>query len=203
MKVRKKIDLTLIGLVAVVLIALIFTWWKGGWPLTRSGLVQAWHLVDTVWLRLLIGITLSGMVQLLIPRDFISRWLGPESGIKGILIGSYSAIVISGPPYVMIPMVASLYVSGAGVGPTIALLTGEALLGMQQLISWHIPFLGTGIPLSKYIVCLIITPLVALAGAAVFKLLKGLPDIQALNSSSQKRESGEKATLTKLKGDGK
>src|SRR3972149_8574616 len=110
MKVKEKIDITLAILVAVVLIALIFTWWKGGWQLTRSGLIQAWHLIDTVWLRLLIGITLSGMVQLLIPRDFISRWLGPESGIKGILIGSYSAIVISGPPYVMIPVVASLYI---------------------------------------------------------------------------------------------
>ncbi len=184
MEVVKRVDRTIVVLVALVLIAGGVAWWKGGWELTKSGLMQAGNSVETVWLRLLLGITLSGMIHLLIPRAAISRLLGPTSGIKGILIGSYSAIIMSGPPYVMIPVVASIYAAGAGVGPIIALLTGESLLGLQHLIAWQIPFLGVGLPLSKYVICLIITPLVGLAGAVVFKLLTGLPDIPAKSDRS-------------------
>ena len=183
-KAVKRVDMTLMILVALVLIAGGLAWWKGGWELTKSGLMQAGNSVETVWLRLLLGITLSGMIQLLIPRAAISKLLGPTSGIRGILIGSYSAIIMSGPPYVMIPVVSSIYAAGAGVGPVIALLTGEALLGLQHLIAWQIPFLGVGLPLSKYAICLFITPLVGLAGAVVFKLLTRLPDIPAKSDRS-------------------
>lgn len=176
MKVLKNMDITLNILVSLVLIALAATFWKGGWQLTWLGLVQAGHVVETVWLRILIGFTLGGLMQVLIPHDIIARWLGPTSGIKGILIGSYTAIIFAGAPYVFLPVVASLYAAGAGVGPTIALLMGQSVLGLQTLITWQIPFLGVGIPLSKFIVCLFITPLVGFAGAAVFKLLTRLPD---------------------------
>ncbi len=175
MKVVKKADMTLIILVALVLIAVGVAFWKGGWELTGLGLVQAGHLVETVWLRLLLGFTLGGLVQVLIPRAVIARWLGPTSGIKGILIGSYTATIMAGAPYVMLPVVASLYAAGAGAGPVIALLTGQSLLSLQTLIVWQIPFLGVGIPLSKYIVCLFITPLVGFAGSTVFKLFDRLP----------------------------
>ncbi len=208
MNIRKSIkgvDKALIALAAVVLLAAIAAWWKGGWPLAKEGLVQAGKSGETIWLRLLLGITLSGMVQLLIPRSTITRWLGPDSGFKGIVIGSYSAIVMSGPPYVMLPLIASLYGSGAGVGPIIALLTGEALLGLQNLITWQIPFLGVGIPLSKYAVALVVTPFVGLAGAAVFKLLTKLPDMPVRDrfASPPKQQAADSKEPTALSKDKK
>ena len=194
MKIVKKADMTLIILVALVLIAVAIAFWKGGWELTRLGLVQTGHLVETVWLRLLLGFTLGGLVQVLIPRAVIARWLGPTSGIKGILIGSYTATIMAGAPYVMLPVVASLYAAGAGAGPIIALLTGQSLLSLQTLIVWQIPFLGLGIPLSKFIVCLFITPLVGFAGSAVFKLFDRLPGAGTKsdgNVSSVGQQDGE------------
>ncbi|MEK7354028.1 MAG: permease, partial [Chloroflexota bacterium] len=130
------------------------------------------------------GFALGGLIQVLVPRAVIASWRGPTSGIKGILIGSYAGIVLSGAPYVMLPVVASLYLAGAGAGPIIALLTGQALLALQNLIVWQIPFLGVGIPLSKFIVCLFITPLVGLAGSVVYKLLSRLPDLKAKGESN-------------------
>lgn len=180
----KRVDITLIILVALVLIAVGAAFWKGGWELTRLGLVQADHLVETVWLRLLLGFTLGGLIQVLVPRDVIARWLGPTSGIKGILIGSYTGIIISGPPYTMLPVVASLYAAGAGAGPIIALLTGQGLLSLQLLITWQIPFLGIGIPLSKYIASLFIAPLVGFTGGMVFKLLGRLPGTDTRNAGN-------------------
>jgi uncharacterized membrane protein YraQ (UPF0718 family) len=71
------------------------------------------------------------------------------------------------------PVIASIYSAGAGVGPIIALLTGRALLGVQMLIVWQIPFLGVEIPLARYIACLILPPFVGMAGAALYKLIAG------------------------------
>jgi uncharacterized membrane protein YraQ (UPF0718 family) len=99
----------------------------------------------------------------------IAKWLGRTSGLKGILIGSYISIIMPGGPWVSFPVIASIYKAGAGVGPVIALLTGRSVLGIQMLVLWQIPFLGLEIPLAKYIACLVIPPIVGLAGAAVFR----------------------------------
>ena len=66
--------------------------WKGGWQLTILGLTQASQLIQTVWLRLLLGFTLGGLIQVLLPRDLIAEWLGPASGLKGILIGYWKGV---------------------------------------------------------------------------------------------------------------
>ena len=195
MKAARKADITLIVLVSLVLTLIVISFWKGGLQLTLQGFIQAGHLLDTVWLRLLLGFTLGGLIQELIPHAIIAKWLGPNSGIKGILIGSYIAIILAGAPYVFLPVVASLYAAGAGVGPIISLLMGQSVLGIQTFITWQIPFLGIAIPLSKYIVCLFITPLVGLAGSVVFKLLIGLPETRIdsrSNLSDSRQKLGEK-----------
>ena len=176
-EVIRKPDKTLLLLVTLVLIAVVVALTTGGWQLTFDGLKQAGQLVNTIWLRLLLGFTLGGLVRVLIPSPLIAKWLGHTSGLKGILIGSYIGVIMPGGPYVSLPVIASIYSAGAGVGPVIALLTGRALLGIQMLVVWQIPFLGVGIPLAKYIACLIIPPLVGLAGAAVFRLVTKPPHI--------------------------
>ena len=132
--------------------------------------------MNAVWLRLLLGFTLGGLVRVLIPSALIAKWLGQTSGLKGILIGSYIGVIMLGGPYVTLPVIASIYSAGAGVGPVIALLTGPTLLGIQMLVVWQIPFLGVEIPLARYIACLLIPPLVGLAGAAVFRIMTKTSD---------------------------
>ncbi|MFC1968345.1 permease, partial [Chloroflexota bacterium] len=165
-------------LVASVFIIVAYAFWKGGWQLVFLGLSQAGRLIDTVWLRLLLGFTLGGLVQVLMPAALIAKLLGRSSGLKGILLGSYIGIIMGGGgPFVSLPIIASIYRAGAGVGPVIALLTGVHLLGLRGLIAWQIPFLGTGIPLARYIVCLFATPLVGLVGEAVFKAVTRPPQV--------------------------
>lgn len=176
-KIFKKPDTTLLILLAMVVIALAAAFWIGGWQMTFNGLKRSVQLIETVWLRLLLGLAMGGLIQVLIPRDLIAKWLGPTSGIKGLLIGSYTGVVVSGGPFIILPIIASIYKAGAGVGPIIALLTGAQLLGIQGLIVWQIPFLGTGIPLARYIVCVFIPPLVGLIGNAVFRLMTRSPQV--------------------------
>lgn len=167
----KKLDKTLLILALVVCGAVAVTFWKGGWPLTISGFTQAGHLLRTVGLRLLLGFTLGGLVQVLIPRMWVAKWLGPTSGLKGILIGSYAGVIMPGSPFITLPIIASIYKAGAGVGPVIALMTGRGLLSIQMLLVWQIPFLGVEVPLARYIVCLLVPPFVGLVGAVVFRVV--------------------------------
>ncbi len=184
-KVIRKQDNSLLLLGALVFIAVVIALAQGGWQLTFDGLRQAVQLADMVWLRLILGFILGGLIRVLIPSALIAKWLGHTSGIKGILIGSYIGIILPGGPWVNLPIIASIYHAGAGIGPVIALLTGRVLLGIQVLVVWQIPFLGVEIPLAKYITCLIVPPLVGLAGAAVLRIR----DLQ-----SRKRNEGTNNT---------
>ncbi len=157
-----------------MLLAIVAAFWKGRWQLVISGFKQASRTVRLIWLRLLLGITLGGLIRVLIPSTLIAEWLGPASGLKGILIGSYTGLLMGGGPYVTLPIVASIYTAGAGVGPTIALLASTSLVSLQPLFTWQIPFLGTKIALIRYIVCLFIPPFIGLAGNAIYQLLTAI-----------------------------
>ena len=43
------------------------------------------------------------------------------------------------------PILASFYQMGIGVGPLIAYLTAWLLFGLQRVVMWELPFLGTDI----------------------------------------------------------
>lgn len=192
----KKLDLTFLILAALVFTAVAVAFWRGGWQLTLLGLMQAGQLVEMIWLRLILGLTLAGLVQVLVPRELIAKWLGHTSGLRGILIGSYIGVLMPGGPYVMLPLIASIYRAGAGVGPVIALLTGRALLGIQMLIVWQIPFLGVEIPLARYIACLFLPPLVGLAGGALFRMVTRLSRGAASTGDGGAGTAGELPDVT-------
>ena len=163
-------DLALIILMILVLAAMIIAFWKGRWQLLFSGFKQTANTFKSMWFRILLGITFGGLIQVLIPGPLVAEWLGPASGMKGILIGSYAGIFMSGGPYVILPVIASIYAAGAGVGPVISLLTG-GMLGLQGFITYQIPFLGIKLAFTRYIVCLLVPPIVGLIGAMVYQLL--------------------------------
>ena len=57
-------DIALFILIALVLIAIVATLWKGRWRLLVSGLKEAGLTFKSMWLRLLLGITLGGLAGL-------------------------------------------------------------------------------------------------------------------------------------------
>lgn len=165
-------DATLWILVGMVVTAILVALWRGRWPLLYSGLRQAVLTLRSMWCRLILGFSLGGLIQVVIPSPVIAEWLGPASGMKGILIGSYAGVIMTGGPYVTLPIVASIYAAGAGPGPVIALLASMNLLSLPGLLTWAIPFLGAKLALTRWAVCLFVPPVIGLIGSAVFRLLE-------------------------------
>ncbi len=117
---------------ALAAIFLVIGYYKGqGQHLT--GIKSAMNMTVQILPLLIFALIVAGMVQVLLPQELISKWIGAESGIRGILIGTVAGALAPGGPYVSLPVAAGLLRSGAGVGTMVAFLTGWSLWAVSRL----------------------------------------------------------------------
>lgn len=97
------------------------------------GLKSALNMVVEILPLLIFAFIVAGMVQVLLPRELLSKWVGLESGMRGIFIGTIAGGLSPGGPYVSLPVVAGLLRAGASVGTMVAFLTGWSLWAVSRL----------------------------------------------------------------------
>ncbi|MCU0726244.1 MAG: permease [Planctomycetes bacterium] len=157
---------------ALVIVLVVVSLKRGGAAQVRSGFTEAGSLFLSVLPNLAIGFTLAGFIAVLLPRDLIAGWLGPESGVRGLLVGSAAGALTPGGPFTHFPILASLLDKGAGVGPVSAYIASWALIGVHRILIWEIPILGWRFALIRVAACLVFPPLI---GAATQWLAALLP----------------------------
>jgi len=113
--------------------ALVFIGYTRGQGEHIEGMKSAVRMTLDVLPLLVFAFIVAGMVQILLPRELLSRWIGTESGIRGILVGTVAGGLAPGGPYVSLPIVAGLLRSGASVGTMVAFLTGWSLWAVARL----------------------------------------------------------------------
>lgn len=106
----------------------------------RQGRATAWQGLQAAWgslwrdLPLLfISFLVAGQVQVLLPKELISTWLGSQAGAKGILIGCAAGGLVPGSPYAVFPIVASLYRAGASLAAVVSFVSAWALWSVSRL----------------------------------------------------------------------
>jgi uncharacterized membrane protein YraQ (UPF0718 family) len=152
-------DTSTIIMMAAALIMLIAVYWKAP-EAAQNGLTATGSLILEITPRMIAAFTLAGLFQAIVPQDVIVRWMGHDSGMRGILIGMSLGGVTPGGPMTHFPVIASLFKMGVGVGPLVAYLTAWSLFGLQRLIMWEIPFLGPKVVAIRVAVSLVF-PLIA------------------------------------------
>lgn len=120
----------IMGVIAIVLLVIGFQ--KGGGE-HIVGLKSAGNLLIQITPLLIFAFIIAGMIQVLIPNELISNWIGAESGIRGILIGSVAGGLAPGGPYVSLPIAAGLLRTGASVGTMVAFITAWSLWAVTRL----------------------------------------------------------------------
>jgi len=120
-------------IMAVAAIALLFIGYQKGGGEHILGLKSAGGLLMQILPLLVFAFIVAGMVQTLVPTEMISKWIGTESGFRGILIGTVVGGFMPGGPYISLPIAAGLLRVGASVGTMVALLTGWSLLAFTRL----------------------------------------------------------------------
>jgi uncharacterized membrane protein YraQ (UPF0718 family) len=117
---------------SLALILLIVGYLKGD-NLQIAGLKIGMKMILEILPLLIFAFIVAGMVQVLIPAQLISKWVGQESGLRGIILGTLTGAIAPGGPYVSLPIAAALMKSGAGVGTMIAFITGWSLWAVSRL----------------------------------------------------------------------
>jgi uncharacterized membrane protein YraQ (UPF0718 family) len=123
----------LIPTIAVIAIALTLLGFAYRQGVHLAGLHSGLQTLLTVLPLLLAVFTIAGLVEVLVPRDKVSAWLGDQAGFRGIMLGCLAGAVTPGGPYVSFPLVASIYHAGAGVGTIVAYVTAWSLWAVSRL----------------------------------------------------------------------
>jgi uncharacterized membrane protein YraQ (UPF0718 family) len=118
---------------AVVAIVLLVLSWQRGRGEHIQGLQTAAQLSWQTLPLLLLAFLVAGLIQALLPREVLARWIGESSGWRGILVGTVAGGLMPGGPYVNLPVAAALMRGGAGVGTMVAFLTGWSLWAVARL----------------------------------------------------------------------
>ena len=112
---------------AILAGVLLYLGYQQGGGQHQMGLVQALRMTGQILPLLLFALVVGSMVQVLVSQEVISRWVGSESGLRGVLLGTVAGGIAPGGPYVSLPIVAGLIKSGASIGTMVAFLTGWSL----------------------------------------------------------------------------
>jgi len=120
-------------IMGVLAIALLYIGYQKGGGEHIVGLKSASNLLVQIIPLLIFAFIVAGMIPTLIPHEIISRWVGVESGFRGLLIGSALGGLMPGGPFVSMPIAAGLLRTGASIGTMVAFITAWSLLAVSRL----------------------------------------------------------------------
>ena len=154
----------IMGVLAIVLFSIGY--YKGQGQ-HISGMRSALHMTVEILPLLVFAFIMAGMIQVLLPRELLAKWIGVESGMRGILIGTVAGGLAPGGPYVSLPIVAGFLRAGAGVGTMVAYLTAWSLWAIARL-PMEVGILGWKFTLIRIVSTFFFPPIAGLIAQAFF-----------------------------------
>ena len=161
-KQRKPIGWSMISIAVLVAISVVLVWRRDGMHGVTEILYGDLALFGGILPRVLAGCLLGAFITEILPHEKVSRSLGPESGLKGLLIGTAFGAILPGGPFTAYPVAAALLTVGADFGATIAMVVSWTLIGYGRAVAWELPILGTDFTLWRIVLSV---PIPILAGA--------------------------------------
>ncbi|MEW5767736.1 MAG: permease [bacterium] len=150
----------------ITLVLAIAGYLKGG-GLHLLGLKAGTKMFWGVLPLLIFAFAIAGLVQVLIPTELIRRWLGEETGFKGIMFGCIAGGLTPGGPYVSFPIVVSLYQGGAGIGTVVAYVTAWSLWAVSRL-PMEFSLIGPKVTIIRLVSTFIFPPIAGLIAHTFF-----------------------------------
>lgn len=165
------LDRTTLAFAAVALLAVLVTAWLRGGEAVQRALVSTATTIVEISPQIGGGLLIAGLVQVLIPKETVSRWLGEGSGMRGLVIAEFAGALTPGGPFGSFSMVYALGKLGVDIGVLITYLTAWTTLSLLRLVVWEIPFLGLNLSLFRFFISL---PMGIVAGLLARRLAKRL-----------------------------
>jgi uncharacterized membrane protein YraQ (UPF0718 family) len=158
-------------IMAVLAVTILFIGYSKNQDLPLKGLKSALNMIVQILPLLIFAFIVAGMIQVLLPKELLSRWIGEEAGLRGIFIGTVAGGLTPGGPYVSLPVVAGLLRAGAGVGIMVAYLTAWSLWAVARM-PMEIGILGWKFTLVRLVSTFFFPPLAGLIAHYLFSGFK-------------------------------
>jgi uncharacterized membrane protein YraQ (UPF0718 family) len=138
---RSPLDTSTLILAAVAVVLAILAYLKDpGLPMI--GVKNGVSMLAFVIPRMVVAIILAGLMQVLVPQDFVSRHFGQGGGVRALVLATLAGVVTPGGPMVTVPFMVALANSGAALSSLVAYMTAWSLFGLQRIIAWEAPLMG-------------------------------------------------------------
>ncbi|MFC2092762.1 permease [Bacteroidota bacterium] len=158
-------------IMGVIAITLFIIAYQKGQGEHITGMKSALNMMIQILPLLFFALIIAGLVQVLLPHELLSKWIGKESGFRGIIIGTIAGGLSPGGPYVSLPIVAGLLRSGASVGTMVAFLTGWSLWAVSRL-PMEVGILGWKFTLIRLATTFFFPPIAGWIAQALFSNFK-------------------------------
>lgn len=155
------------GFFAIAALLGLVCWLVRGQDAFMAALWQDLVLLAGLMPRVIVALSIASLVFFMLPRDRISELVGSESGFRGLLVATAAGAVTPGGPSSAYALLAVLGAAGADRGALIAYITAWALLGVQRILVWDVPFMGAEFAILRMFVSL---PLPIIAGLLARRL---------------------------------
>jgi uncharacterized membrane protein YraQ (UPF0718 family) len=159
------------AIMAVLAIAALLYGYSNGEGQHITGLKLSLKMTIEILPLLFFAFILAGMIQALLPQAQISRWIGDESGLRGILIGTIAGGITPGGPYVSLPLAAGLLKTGAGLGTMVAYVTAWSLWAIAR-VPMEVGIMGWKFTSVRFVCTFFFPPIAGLIAQTFFSGMK-------------------------------
>ncbi|AJE45801.1 hypothetical protein P73_1086 [Celeribacter indicus] len=156
------------------LVLLSLTLVSGGLVLLTRGPLRVWEITQETFGFLLLlspkivaGVFIAATLPLVLPGKEIGRWIGAESGLRGLVLATVAGAAIPGGPMMTFPLAAGFGMAGADIGTMLAFVTGWSLLSLNRTLIWEFSFLPHDLVWTRYLLSLPFPVLVGLGARAL------------------------------------
>jgi uncharacterized membrane protein YraQ (UPF0718 family) len=122
--------------------------------------------------RIALALLAAGFIGVLTPSETVARYIGPDSGILGILIASVVGGFVPGGPILSFPIVVVLYKAGAGLPQVIAFLTAWSVFAFHRVLIYEMNLMGWRFSAVRLTSSLVLPPLAGLLSMALATVMQ-------------------------------
>lgn len=130
------------------------------------GTKMAWQMLVETLPLIVAAFFVAGLAMALLPKESLTNWVGPESGWRGIWVGTAAGALTPGGPFITLPIVVGLMKAGAGAGTIVAFLTSWSLLAVHR-IPMEIGILGWRMAVIRFLAVFFFPPVAGLIATFV------------------------------------
>ncbi len=169
---RRAFDWSLAVIACLAIVAAVTVYIRKGPDRFLAILFSDLELLTDVVPKVIAGCLIGAFVTLLLPREAVSRWVGAESGVMGLVFATLIGAVLPGGPFTIYPVAAALLAAGADAGAAVAFITSWTLLGYARALVWELPFFGVEFVTWRIILSIPLPILAGLLARVAWRLLR-------------------------------